>query len=258
MSWDSIFDLEQIKILHVKLRYHTVKDIKINYEDRSSEIIFDESIIKRDTSLTLIPKTLYIYNQNMNFSMKEIIKFENFPEIFKFFENHCPYIKEYLDDKKDLESFIIDYVQDVIDSNTTPVEIVDIIDKTKKTLKIKTNNHRKSLIALIQIIKMFYSEEKNSLETFKIKSINDRGFTVIIKQINTIMDTLSNPNLKEMLKVYKIQDNSVCVIKSYRNTYTNFKFADHNILRTVSFEPYANLNELKLLDYISNMTITGD
>lgn len=247
--WEKIFDVDVIHTLATKLRYKSINQIKKDSTNRLTEIIFDNNYIKNTEMKNIVPDFLYVIDRDVKFAATKSRSIEQYPNMLKFIQDNCPYIYEYIKDHK-LQTLIS--ISITISPNSLPIDIANNIQMAKQQFSLIVNDQKLSLITLIAIIKKFYSEIKNeSLFSFNLN--NNRAFQVINNRIDNIMNIINNPLL---LQQYKINENSNCL--SYRSGKQCFKFADYEIIVETNLEPYKNLIDFKILDYISNMTITSN
>jgi hypothetical protein len=245
IPWN-IDEIELLTCLEKNLSQFIIfKNVNLDYNNQKTDIIFDDntSVGNNTISSDIIPNKLKIYRNTITYNNTKKYQINDFPQVLKFIEQNCPHIKRFMEDENITECELV-LKQSFEILNSYRNELTQKLSDLVKKIEFLNNKTLCWIFVLIYLIQRFYIDNQTKL----IIQASNNTLSYIMKKSPQYYDELINNS--EILDNYNITLDSRCA-SSYDNIKT-FKFADKPILRSCNLDVYANLKEIKFLDYISN------
>jgi hypothetical protein len=258
VNWNDMYDPELIYSFLRDMRWTTIIDTHINFENRFTTIdaIYDSTRASGEGNFTIIPNEAYYEDRTVRFEIKkQISDLTEFPDVYNFISTHCTYINDWIvanPQECDIELVFKAIVSRSDDLGT----VTDYLTNVKLTKSIFNDPKRKvelSVLVLAAITKKFYQPDEKIFEIHNL--------TTDLQKFNSnndvISDILKNPI--KTLENYDIESNDPNnnVLSYHRSgfaaTFKRFKFLKNMILSTPIFEIYRQNLDLKFLSYLITM-----
>lgn len=244
-KWSDLFSVESLQNFISELRYIQIVDIQIDLDFQQTVINGIKtysSSVPLEKSFELVPGEINIgKDRTLTFIKTRIFDLSNFQNILKFIENHCSYIKDFIQEQN-IATINLCISKNIRHSNDKESIVIKLNDYQlmKVWLDSEYNYETISPFILAATIQNFYQQNE--------KSFNMDSLPVLlriknnIKYVNSLLDT--NVNL---LKDYKIKPEIDICVRNGRS----FEFLNNEIFQTQNFNTYEQNMDIKFLSYIS-------
>ena len=245
VKWSDLFVPSSLQRFAIELKYMEVTDTQIDSEFQQT-IVSGVKNYSTQTPLSgqfeLVPGEVNIgKDRSINFIKTKTFDLTNFPNILRFIETHCSYIKDFIQEQNAItvDLCILRNIRYSNDMDSITAKLNDY-QLTKTWLDREDNHEIISPFILSAVIQNFYQQNSKPFN-INITSALSRIKTEI-EHVNSLIDK----NI-DLLKTYKIKPEIDVCIKDGRK----FEFLNNIIFQTHNFNTYEQNIDIKFLSYIS-------